>query len=60
MARYFKVIEIDRPTFIKTTGEDLGHYQQSVIPVDGDVFVAMDDDYESEFYVPLECFDEEG
>lgn len=59
MARYFKVIEIDRPTFVAITGEDLGRYQQSVIPVDGDVFVAMDNDYEGEFYVPLECFDEE-
>lgn len=58
MARYFKVIEINRPTFVAATGEDLGHYQQSVIPVDGEVFVALDD-YEGEFYVSMECFDEE-
>ena len=59
MARYFKVIEINRPTFVEVTGEDLGWYQQSVIPVDGEVFVAVDDDYEGEFCVQLECFDEE-
>lgn len=59
MARYFKVIEINHPTFVAATGEDLGWYQQSVIPVDGEVFVAVDDDYEGEFYVSLECFDEE-
>ena len=46
MARYFKVIEINHPTFVAATGEDLGWYQQSVIPVDGEVFVAVDDDYE--------------
>lgn len=59
MARYFKVIEIDRPTFVKATGEGLGHYQQSIIPVDGNVFVAINDDYEDEFYVGLDCFDED-
>lgn len=60
MARYFKVIEIDRPTFVEATGEDLGRYMQSLIPVDGNVFVAINDDYEDEFYVSMECFDEES
>ena len=59
MARYFKVIEIEHEDFIKATGEDLGYYMQSTIPVNEDVFVVVDDEYESEFYVSLECFDKE-
>lgn len=60
MARYFKVIEIKQKDFVNVTGETLGHYLQSTIPVDGNVFVAVDDDCEDEIYIPLDCFDEGG
>lgn len=60
MARYFKVIEITRNDFVDATGEDLGYCIQNVIPIDGDVFVAVDDNHEDEFEVPIDCFDEDG
>lgn len=40
MARYFKLIEIDRDSFIEATGEDLDCYSQLVVPVDGLVYGA--------------------
>ena len=33
MERYFKIVEIDRETFINATDEDLGSYTQTVIPM---------------------------
>lgn len=48
MARYFKLIEIDRDSFIEATGEDLDCYSQLVVPVDGLVYGAVDDTDEAE------------
>lgn len=60
MARYFKVTEIKEEDFVDATGETLGRYIQSTIPIDGNVFVAVDDDCEDEIYISLDCFDEES
>ena len=57
MARYFKLIEIDRDSFIETTGEDLDFYSQLIVPVDGLVYGAVDDTDEEELSVPLDTFD---
>lgn len=45
MARYFKIAEIDDISFVDVTGDDL-IYSQLVVPVSGEVFVAVDDNYE--------------
>ena len=58
MARYFKIAEIDDISFVDVTGDDL-IYSQLVVPVSGEVFVAVDDNYEYELNVPLDCFDYE-
>lgn len=42
-----------------STGESLDCSQLS-IPVDGDVYVAVDEEAESEISVGLECFDYAG
>lgn len=60
MARYFKVTEIKQKDFVDATGETLGHYIQSTIPIDENVFVAVDDDYEDDIYISLDCFDWDG
>lgn len=44
MARYFKLIEIDRDNFVEATGEDLDFYSQLIVPVDGLVYGAVNDD----------------
>lgn len=59
MPRYFKIIEIDADTFVKAADCDLDNSCELIIPVDGIVFVAVDDDTECEFGVPLDCFDDE-
>ena len=59
MPRYFKIKEIDAETFCRATGEYLDCSQLSV-PVDGDVYVAVDEEDESEISVGLECFDYAG
>ena len=57
MNRYFKIVEIDKDTFIDATGEDLDCCQLS-IPVGKDLFVAVDECEEYEISVPLDLFDE--
>lgn len=57
MARYFKLIEIDRDSFIEATGEDLGSYSQLIVPVDGLVYGAVDDTDDKELSIPLYTFD---
>lgn len=57
MARYFKLIEIDRDSFIEATGEDLDFYSQLIVPVDGLVYGAVDDTDEEELSVSLDTFD---
>lgn len=58
MARYFKIVEIDCDSFIEATGDDLDCLQL-VVPVGGEVFVAVDDNDEDELNVPLDSFDYE-
>ena len=57
MARYFKVVEIDRDSFIKATGEDLDCLQLSAV-CGGIGYVAVDDTEEDEITVPLDSFEE--
>ena len=59
MGRYFRITEIDDATFIRATGEHLDCSQLS-IPADGDVYVAVDEEAESEISVELECCDYAG
>lgn len=59
MGRYFRITEIDDASFTRVTGEHLDCSQLS-IPVDGDVYVAVDEEAESEISVELECFDYAG
>ena len=58
MARYFKVVEIDRDSFIEATGEDLDCCQLSIV-CDGIGYVAVDDTKKDELNIPLYCFEEE-
>lgn len=58
MARYFKIVEIDCDSFIEATSDDLD-CSQLVVPVGGEVFVAVDDNDEDELNVPLDSFDYE-
>jgi len=57
MARYFKVVEIDRDSFIGATGEDLDCLQLSTV-CDGIGYVAVDDTEEDEITVSLDIFEE--
>lgn len=57
MARYFKIIEIDRDSFVEATGEDLDCCQL-VVSSGGEAYVAIDDE-EYEMSVSLETFEEE-
>lgn len=56
MARYFKVVEIDRDSFIGAMGEDLDCCQLYGI-CDGIGYVAVDDTEENEITVSLEIFE---
>ena len=58
MARYFKVIEIDRDSFIEAVGEDLD-CAQLLTACDGIDYAAVDDTEEDELNIPLYCFEEE-
>lgn len=57
MVRYFKIIEIDSDSFIEATGEDLECYSQLVVPVNGIVYAAVDDE-EDEMNVSMDTFEE--
>lgn len=59
MPRYFKITEIDEETYESITRESLDCSQMS-IPVDGDVYVAVDEEAESEISVDLDSFEQEG
>lgn len=58
MARYFKMVEIDRDSFIEAIGEDLDCLQMADV-CDGIGYVAVDDT-EDEISVPLELFEEDS
>lgn len=53
MARYFKMVEIDSDTYTRATGETLGHYIQSVVPMKDGVYIAIDDEVEDELCIYL-------
>ena len=57
MARYFKVTEIDRDSFIEAVGEDLD-CAQLVTACDGIGYAAVDDTEEDEIAIPLDVFEE--
>lgn len=57
MSRYFKILEISQDEFIGSTGFDPEGYSQAVEPVDGSVYVAVDDEDEEEMSVYLDSFD---
>lgn len=57
MARYFKVVEIDRDSFIGAMGEDLDCNQLCDV-CDGIGYVAVDDIEEDEITVSLDIFEE--
>ena len=59
MTRYFKLVEIDRDSFIEATNEDLNGCFQVVDMCDGIGYVAVDDT-EDEISVPLELFEEDS
>lgn len=56
MAKYFKLIEIDRDKFVNAVGEDLDCCQV-VVPINNALFVAVNEDEEYEINIPLEYFD---
>lgn len=56
MSRYFKAIEISEEEFYVATGEELDCLQD-VIPVDGVIYVGVDDDEKNEIDIDLDCFD---
>lgn len=56
MARYFKVVEIDESEFKNETSEELD-CSQIVVPVNGIVYVAVDEYDEGELQIPLDCFE---
>lgn len=58
MARYFRIMEIDEDTFMRTTGDFLD-CNLVVAPVAGDVYVAVDDTEEDEIAVDLDMFGRE-
>lgn len=59
MARYFKVTEINRDSFIEAVGEDLD-CAQLVTACDGIGYAAVDDTEEDEIAIPLDVFEEES
>ena len=59
MARYFKIMEIDEETYERITGETLD-CAQAIAPIDGDVYVAVDETDEDEIAIGLEYFDSEA
>lgn len=56
MARYFKIIEIDRDSFVEAVGGDFDCFQ-AVASADEAVYVSVDDGNKSIFSVPLYSFD---
>lgn len=57
MAKYFKMVKISKREFVEKTGENLGGYSQSVVPVEKEIFVAIDEEREYEIQIPLDCFE---
>lgn len=58
MKRYFKITEISKEEFARATGEELDCCQL-IVPFNDKVYVAIDDEEESEMSIDLLAFDEE-
>jgi len=58
MRRFFKIVETDADTFIKATGTDYND-KRVIVPIDGTVFVVINDKKEHELRIPIACFDDE-
>lgn len=56
MARYFKVVEIDEREFGRETMEELED-DELIIQVQNNVFVAVNEQEETEITIPLDCFE---
>jgi hypothetical protein len=56
MAKYFKVVEIDEKEFESETMEEL-EGNELVVSVGCDVYVAVNEEQEDEFSIPLDCFE---
>ena len=55
MNRYFKMVEIEEKEFESETMEQLED-NELIISVNGDVYVAIDEEQEDEISIPLDCF----
>ena len=56
MARYFKVVEIDEREFGRETMEELED-NELIVQVQNNVFVAVNEQEETEITIPLDCFE---
>lgn len=56
MARYFKVVEIDEKEFENETMEELED-DELIVQVQNNVFVAVNEQEETEITIPLDCFE---
>lgn len=60
MAKYFRITEIDATTFKCMTGNELDCLQVALLADDGNVYVAVDEDWQDYIDVDLEMFDTDG
>lgn len=60
MAKYFRIAEIDAATFERMTGYELDCLQVAMLADDGNVYVAVDEDWQDYIDVDLEMFDTDG
>lgn len=60
MAKYFRITEIDATTFKRMTGDELDCLQVALLADDGNVYVAVDEDWQDYIDVDLEMFDTDG
>lgn len=58
MNRYFKVVEIDEKEFEHETMEELED-DELIVQVQNNVFVAVNEQEETEITIPLDCFERE-
>lgn len=58
MRRFFKIVETDADTFIKATGTDYND-KLVIVPIDGTVFVVINDKKKHKLRIPIACFDDE-
>ena len=56
MGKYFKVVEIDEKEFEHETMEELED-DELIVQVQNNVFVAVNEQEETEITIPLDCFE---